>query len=394
MLRSVIVCPDPELAARLEEALQALGDVTVLRTLSHYPTATDLGRTLRAHAPDVLFLSFESQEKAEEVVEHVAKEAASAQIIGIHRAFDPNLLRTMMRLGIREFASFPFDRQTLADCLSHAATLLKEKPTDYEATSQIFSFLPSKAGVGTSTLALNVAGALARDSKARVLLSDFDLNSGMMRFLLKLQNTYSVLDAVEHSAAMDEHLWPQLVTSIGKLDVLHAGQINPGIRIDPSQIRNLVAFLRRNYTALCFDLSGNLERYSIELMHESKRVLLICTPEIPSLHLAREKLQFLRTLELGSRTAVVLNRLSKKPLFTKSQVAEIVGVPVVATVTNDYIGINQATASGSFVEEKSELGKQIKDLSNLLVENRPAAAQEKKKFLEQFSVSSPHAFLR
>ena len=245
----------------------------------------------------------------------------------------------MMRLGVREFASFPFDPQALVDCLRHAASRLGNKPAGYETTTQIFSFLPSKAGVGTSTLALNVAAALARDPKAHVLLSDFDMNSGMMRFLLKLQNTYSVLDAVEHSAAMDEHLWPQLVTTIGNLDVLHAGQINPSLRIEPTQIRNLVQFMRRNYSAMCFDLSGNLERYSIEIMQESKRVILVCTPEIPSLHLAREKLQFLRTVDLEARTVIVLNRMSKKPLFTPAQVAEIVGVPVIASVTNDYTAI-------------------------------------------------------
>jgi pilus assembly protein CpaE len=394
VLRSIIVCPDAELSAKLEDALASLGDVTVFRTLSHYPSATDLIRTLRAHAPDVIFLSFESLEKGEETVQLLEKESEDAQVIGIHRASDPQVLRTMMRLGVREFVSFPFESQALAESLRHAATRLASKPAGYEATSQIFSFLPSKAGVGASTLVLNVAASLARDPKARVLLSDFDLNSGMMRFLLKLQNHYSVLDAVEHSASMDEHLWPQLVTTLGNLDVLHAGQINPSLRIEPTQIRNLIQFMRRNYSFLCFDLSGNLERYSLEIMQESKRVILVCTPEIPSLHLAREKLQFLRGIDLEQRTVVVLNRMAKKPLFTREQVAEIVGVPVIASVTNDYVGITQATASGSFVEEKSDLGKQILELSNRLSEARPQTSRGKRKFLEQFSVSSSTALQR
>jgi pilus assembly protein CpaE len=394
VLRSIIVCPDSAVSAQLEEALASLGAATVFRTLSQYPTATDLIRTLRAHAPDVIFLSFESLDKAEETIQYLEKESEDAQIIGIHRASDPQVLKTMMRLGVREFATFPFEHQALMDCLRHAAGRLGTKPAAYEATSQIFSFLPSQAGVGASTLVLNVAAALAREPKARVLLSDFDMNSGMMRFLLKLQNSYSVLDAVEHSSAMDEHLWPQLVTTIGNLDVLHAGQINPSLRIDPTQIRNLVQFMRRNYTALCFDLSGNLERYSLEIMQESKRVLLVCTPEIPSLHLAREKLQYLRSVDLEPRCAILLNRVSKKPLFGAAQVAEIVGVPVIASVANDYAGITQATASGSFVEEKSELGKQITQLARNLVEARAPVKGGKRKFLEQFSVSSSPALQR
>ena len=113
----------------------------------------------------------------------------------------------------------------------------------------------------------------------------------MMRFMLKLQNEYSVIDAVENALRVDEHLWPQLVTSLDTLDVLHAGRVNPNLRVEGAQIRALIDFARRNYQALCFDLSGNLERYSLEIMQDCKRILLVCTQEIPSLHLAREKMR-------------------------------------------------------------------------------------------------------
>jgi pilus assembly protein CpaE len=394
VLRSIIICPDQALSTQLEEELAVIGETTVFRTLTHYPSVPDLVRTLRAHAPDLIFLSFESVEQAEAVIKFLEKESEDAQIVGIHRACDPAVLRTMMRLGVREFVGYPFDRQNLVDSLHHCAALLERKPAAYVTTTQIFSFLPSKAGAGTSTLALNVASALARDPGGRVVLSDFDLNSGMLRFLLKLQNTYSVLDAVEHSAAMDENLWPQLVTPIGNLDVLHAGQINPSLRIEPTQIRNLIQFLRRNYRAMCFDLSGNLERYSVEIMQESKRVLLVCTPEIPSLHLAREKMQYMRTLDLENRVSIVLNRVARKPLFTKEQVSEIVGVPVIDTVPNDYEGVNNATASGTFVDEKSDLGKRYSQIATKLIEARSPHVGGKRKFLEHFAVPTGPSVLQ
>src|ERR1700737_3039997 len=126
---------------------------------------------------------------------------------------------------------------------------------------------------------------------------------------------------------MDEALWPQMVTSIDKLDVLHAGKLNPDFRIEPTQIRHLMEFMRRNYTALCFDMSGNLERYSLEIMHESKRIFLVCTPEIPSLHLAREKYLYLKQLDLSDRVNIVLNRCQKRPLITPQQIKQLRGLP-------------------------------------------------------------------
>jgi pilus assembly protein CpaE len=388
LLRSIIICPDQELAQKLEAALGATGEVAAGRTLNRYPNAIDLVRTLRAHAPDVVFLSFESIEKAHEVVKFLHSESEGIQIVAIHRDCDARLLKETMRAGVREFLSDPFDRQAIAEALSQVKALLEKHPPTHDATTQIFAFLPSKAGVGTSTLALNVSAALARRPDTHVLLSDFDLNSGMLRFMLKLQNEYSVIDAVENSLRVDEHLWPQLVTSMDALDVLHAGRINPNIRVESPHIRALVDFMRRNYQALCFDLSGNLERYSLEIMQESKRVLLVCTPEIPSLHQAREKLQFLRNLDLDSRVSVVLNRCQKKGLFTKQQVEELLGVPVLTTFPNDYHCVTRAMTAGTFLDPKSELAKSIEQFAQELVERRTTGqVPDKKKFLEFFAVS-------
>ena len=326
-------------------------------------------------------------EKAQEVVKFLETEAPGLQIVAIHRNCDAKLLRETMRVGVREFLPDPFERHAVVESVGQLKTLLERHPAVHESTSDIFSFLPSKAGVGTSTLALNVSAAIARRPDTHVLLCDFDLNSGMIRFMLKLQNEYSVIDAVEHSLHVDEHVWPQLVTSLNNLDVLHAGRINPNIRVETSQIRSLVDFTRRNYQSLCFDLSGNLERYSLEIMQESKRVLLVCTPEVASLHQAREKLHFLRALDLDSRVAVVLNRCQKKPLFTKKQVEEILGLPVLKMFPNDYHGVNQAMTAGSYIEPKSDLGKSIEQFAGELLERRVAPVQgEKHKFLEYFAV--------
>ncbi len=387
MLRSIIICPDAELSSRLEAALNATGEVVVGRVLNRYPNAIDLVRTLRAHAPEAVFLSFEILDKAQEVVKFLEAEAEGIQIVAIHHQIEAQLLRETMRVGVREFLVDPFELDAVVESLSTIKSLIERKPPAMESTSQIFAFLPSKAGVGTSTIALNVSAAMARRPNMHVLLSDFDLNSGMMRFMLKLQNEYSVIDAVEHSLRVDEHLWPQLVTSIQTLDVLHAGRCNPNFRIEAVQVRALIDFMRRNYQAVCFDLSGNLERYSLEIMQDCKRILMVCTPEIPSLHLAREKMHFLRNFDLDTRVSVVLNRCAKKAVLSKDQVQELLGVPVVQTFPNDYHGVNKAVTSGSVVDVTSDLGKSFTQFAADLLERKVmGTGNAKKKFLEFFSV--------
>lgn len=387
MLRGLIICPDEGLAERLEGALADLGMVAVTRKMTHYPSAIELLRFLRAHAPQLIFLSVASLVKAMEVAAEIEKHTPGVQIFAINETCDPQLLLELMRAGIREFGSLPFDRYTLGESLQRISDALETRPAEMEVTDQVFSFLPSKAGVGTSTIALNAAMALSRLPNSNVLLSDLDLNSGMIRFMLKLDNGYSVIDAAEHSIEMDESLWPQMITPIEGCDILHAGKINPDYRMEPSQLRHLMEFMRRNYRTLCFDLSGNLEKYSLEIMHESKRIFLVCTPEIPSLHLAREKYLYLRQLDLADRVSVLLTRCQKRPLITPQQIEQLLGLPVLMTFPNDYQGVHRALTFGRWVDVSSELGKQCAALAQTITQDRGLKTVEKKaKSGEYFSI--------
>jgi pilus assembly protein CpaE len=386
LFNSLVICPDQELSGRLEAALRATGQVSDVRVMDRYPGSVEVVRCLRAQAAEILFLSFESVTEALDTVKVLEGEASSVQVVAIHRLMDPVVLRESMRSGIREFLVDPFDPDAVMESLAHVKALLERRPASYGSTNEIFSFLPSKAGAGNSTLVLNVSAALARKPGTRVLLSDFDLNSGMMRFMMKLSNAYSVTDAIENSSRMDDNLWPQLVSKFEQLEVLNAGPVNPSYRMEAGQIRNLVAFMRRNYKVLCFDLSGNLERYSIELMQESKRVFMVCTPEVPSLHLAREKLQFLKKIELHSRVSILLNRVPKKPLLTKDQVEDILGTTVTTVFPNDYHGVNGALTRGAVVSLSSELGRAFAQFADGLVEDKSQErANGKRKFLEFFT---------
>jgi pilus assembly protein CpaE len=389
MLRTVIICPDRELGANLERGLEEAGGIGMLRNMDRYPSTLELQRFVRAHPPDVIFLGVQSMDQVSGLIETLASVAPGTQIVAIDRLCDPKLLLDVMRTGIREFIALPFQGSTLIECLIRVKEVLDRKPTTVVSTDLVYSFLPSKAGVGASTLALNTAVALSRMEASSTFLSDFDLNSGMLRFMLKLENPNSIVEAAEHAVKMDENLWPQLVSSVGNLDVLHAGKLNPGLRIEGLQMRNLLDFTRRNYKVVCTDHSGNLEKYSLEIMHESKRIFLVCTEEIPSLYLAREKYQYLQSLDLGGRVTVLLNRCQRRPLITAEQIEQLLGLPVDMSFPNDYQSVHKALAAGTPIDMNTDLGRQCTALAQSMVSKKQVTTgpKQRKRFVEYFAIS-------
>jgi len=356
MLRGVIISPDRELSAALQEAVQKTHRVGIVRVLEGYPGDLDLVRFLRATAPEVVFLCMANSRQALAVAASIEAHVSGLQIVAVSRTVQREALIETMRTGIREFLGLPFEAEAVEQMIARVVEIVERKPPAIESTERVLSFLPSKPGVGCSTIALNTSIMLAQLPDTKTLLADFDLNCGMIAFMLQMDATHSVVTAVENAHQMDETLWPKLVASVGELDVLPAGKLAPGHRIDGLQIGHLIEFVRRHYQAICLDLSGILEKYSVELLHESKEIFLVCTPEVPSLHLAREKLHFLRTLELDARVKVLLNRAQRHSLIPVSEVEKVLGVPVYMSFPNDYLGVHRALTSGKHVSSSSELG--------------------------------------
>src|SRR5579871_3064046 len=141
MLRGIIICPDADLSERLEALLNEIGVVSITRTLDRYPNSLELLRFLRAHAPQVIFVSTESTTKAVEIAREVEKNTPGVQLVAISRFCDPQILLEVMRAGIREFASLPFDRQTLTDALLRIKDALQARPPAIQCTNNVFSFL-------------------------------------------------------------------------------------------------------------------------------------------------------------------------------------------------------------------------------------------------------------
>lgn len=387
MLRGFIICPDQELRGRIEGVLTELGQVAILRMMDSYVSGQELSRYIRAYAPEVIFLSIESMPRAFELVQVIERDSPGVQVVALHHTCDPQTLLEVMRVGIREFLAPPFQHQVLHEALGRLEEIIQKNPPVIESADNIFAFLPSKAGVGTTTIAVNTAFAMAGRLNLKGLMMDMDMGNGIVRFMLKLSNAHSIVDAVEHVLDMDINLWPQLVTNFGVLDVLHAGRIDPDFRIEATQMRHLLDFARRNYQFVSVDLSGNLERYSLEVMHEAKRIFLVCTPEIPSLHLAREKLSYLEKLDLSQRVSVVLNRVHRRSLISPEQVRELLGIPVVMILPNDYQGVHRSLQSAKPVDADSELGKKFLEMAQQM-QQKPArkSTQAGSKFVSYFSV--------
>src|SRR4029079_3462382 len=99
------------------------------------------------------------------------------------------------------------------------------------------AFIGAKGGVGATTIAVNVATALARHSSDSTLLIHLKAMCGDAAARLSEEPRFSVLDALENVQRLDEAYFRGLVVRTGAgLDLLVASS-RPGVSsFDPARI--------------------------------------------------------------------------------------------------------------------------------------------------------------
>jgi len=388
LLTSIVISPKADHTGELSSALSELGHVRVLRTFRQYPSEEELARFLQVACPAIVFLGTEDARRALGLALAIDRAGTGAQVVALSAACDPQVLVESMQVGIREVLTLPLDADRVNETVCRITEVLERKPLAFRSTDAVFSFLPAKPGDGASTVALNVTSAIARRSQGKTLLADFDLNLGMVSFLLKITNGRSVLDAVSVANRMDDTLWDNLVLKRDSMDVLCSGRLEPRSEVDLSPVEKLLHFARRSYSTICIDLSGNMEPFSMALLSQSREIFLVCTSDIASLHFARSKAQFLRDSGFEDRASVVINRSERVSQFSTEELEKLLGLRVRFSLQNDPRRVSTAMREGTSVDPKSVLGRQFEDFAKRIVDLDAvsAPATRRRRFIEYFAV--------
>jgi pilus assembly protein CpaE len=394
MLKAAVFASKSSLSPQVRELLAYSEIVELGRCLDYYPSEEEAMRFLQAHAPSIVFVDFESVESALALIAVIERTNPGTQIIALHRVgYDSDVLVKAMRAGVREVLAFPLSESTLADSLTRVAEILKQRPLSILSTDNLYCFLPAKPGLGASTLAVNASANLARISGQKTLLMDLDLNNGISSFLLKLENSNSIADALDHASELDGSLWTNLITTKGNLDILGSGTLRTG-EVRQEQLLQILGYVKRCYSTVCVDLSGSMEPFTVDLLLDAKQIFLVCTQDILGLRLARAKAEVLRNMNLGDRTSILLNRVEKRSVFSIQEIEKLVGFRVRFSFANDDRRIQDAVTEGTHVDPGSELGKQYEALARYMNSSgNPQMPKQtnQRKFVEYFAIT-PQSF--
>jgi pilus assembly protein CpaE len=286
--------------------------------------------------------------------------APDAAIIGFGCRTDGIEMEQVAEAGVTEILESPLSVERFQAAVVRG---VQARPL---VDDNLVAFLPAKAGSGSTTVAANVAGSLARDLDKKALLMEADSRSGVLSVMFRLKAEYSLAHALGNVDRLDGTLWRRIVVKAQGVDFLVAPEGHEGGSLRWADFHQLLQFVKPRYDAVVADLPELVNDATVEIVRRARSVFIVCTAEMPSLVLARQRRRELREHGIADRQVeFIVNRWNRHDC-KKEHIEELLERPLSATFQNDYACVYRAMTEGRLVGPRSELGQAFRSFASKL----------------------------
>jgi pilus assembly protein CpaE len=309
--------------------------------------------------PQILFVDLPmDREKGFSVLKQIHHEFPELPILASGDSSDPAFLLEAMRSGVKEF----LPRRLHPEQLKQACQRIYKLRFHHKVarrSAKIFSFLGSKGGSGTTSIAANLAASLAILSRKKLLLIDLDLHLGTLADFLGIKNNKYLFagkpDAsISDPEAISNSIMSHPETGVDLLTLMHG--YHRGMRPITAEIKYLLSFLQREYDYIVVDAPSSIDENTVAALEVSHLTFLISRCDLSSLRNTQRVLHMFQRWGYpdSNHVRLLINRYSKESINLK-RIEKVLNFNVFWAIANDFRSLTEST----------QLGK-------LLIENKPS----------------------
>jgi pilus assembly protein CpaE len=254
------------------------------------------------------------------------------------------LLQDALRAGIREVVDH---RDTLGikaavQRSAHLSATLREQSPGPQVSAQgrsaqgrVVTVFSAKGGCGKTTLATNLAAALADRGRRQVVIVDLDLAFGDVAIALQLFPARTIADAVPMAESLDTEAVQAILTphSPGLSALVAPVDPGSGESVPPSLVTRILDLLREQFDYVVVDTPPAFDEQVLAAFDASDVVALIATLDVPALKNLKLTLETLDLLRYQKeKWRVVLNRADSKVGLALSEVEKTLRTEISAHI--------------------------------------------------------------
>ncbi|WP_129628187.1 response regulator [Candidatus Oscillochloris fontis] len=325
-IRVMIVDDIVDTRDQLEKLLFFEKDIEVIAKASNGREAVVMAKE---YHPDVVLMDINMPDMdGIAATEAIMSQDPTIQVIIMSVQGETDYLRRAMLAGAREFLTKPISADDLYKSIRHVHRLAASRPkvtmqsndtkSDTKSSGtqgQIIAVFSPKGGVGSSSIAANLAVALRQLTNKKVALLDGNVIFGDLSVILNLRSDKTIIDIASRIDDIDGDLLNDVMaTHTSQVKVLLApSDPQRGELVTADHIRAILDLMRQEFDFIVVDTPASFQDRTLAMLDMANRIVTLMTLEMHCIRNIRLFLEVADLLEYPhEKVMLVLNKASNR----------------------------------------------------------------------------------
>jgi pilus assembly protein CpaE len=317
--------------------------------------------------PNVIFI--ETEQRSDDILSRLDQLAevcdAGTRVVVVGRVNDVALYRELTKRGVSDYLIAPIGTIDVV----RAICGLFSSP-DAKAVGRIIAVVGAKGGVGASTVAHNVAWAIARDLALDSVVADLDLAFGTAGLDYNQDPPQGIADAVFSPDRIDTAFIDRLLSKCtDHLSLLAApATLDRVYDFSAEAFDSILDSMRSSIPCVVLDVPHQWSGWTKRLLVSADDILVVAGPDLANLRNAKNLVDLLRTARPNDhRPYYCLNQVGvpKRPEITAADFARaledqpLVVIPFEPQIFGTAANNGQMIAEVSASHKSAEMFRQL-----------------------------------
>ncbi len=343
-------------------------------------TAIDFYQT--APTPNLIIL--ESRREPRELIEALKQLAeycdSNSKVVVIGHYNDVWLYRELIRSGISEYVVAPISMVDIVGVISSIFVDPKAEPI-----GRSIAFIGAKGGVGSSTIAHNVAWSMSALFGSEVVVADLDLPFGTANINFDQDPAQGIAEAVFAPDRIDEVYLDRLLAQCAEhLSLLAApSTLDRVYDFDPEAFAHLIDTAQRSAPLIVLDIPHAWNGWTKNTLMKADEIVITATPELANLRNTKNLVDMLKKLrpnDLPPKLVINQAGVPKRPEISAADFAEPLGIQPMAILPFDPQLFGNASNNGRMLGEtdaKHAIAQMVNEMAHILTGRSEIKARKK-----------------
>ena len=324
---------------------------------------------------DIFFMDVEENpDKAFSLIRTMQSTRRAEHFFLTSRDADTKILLQAIKMGVKGFFPQPINREDVrAAILKIKEEKFKEdlEDTGEDRKGKIINVFGTKGGIGTTTIAVNLAtGLAALEGAPSVVLVDMNLHFGEVPLFLGMEPVFDWVEVIKNISRLDKtYLMSILLKHPAGMYVLPApAKFSHEYSINQQNIEDLFKAMQYIFDYVVVDNGQSFDSIEKAIIRMSDTLLLVTLLSLPCLTNTRKLQSTLRHLGYPSEESikVIVNRFVKNSDISLKDSEKSINKKIFCTIPNDYDTTMRAINLGKpirMMDHGSEISNKFMELA-------------------------------